>query len=113
MKILLISILGHHKIGLDLGVISMHSRFFYLRSRYRIRVAKISKIFLRGVGLLDILDTYEGERYMLVPSLRMKKNESTTYGKLKFHSSSLARGQKSLHKLSKSYHKDYHNNRGS
>ena len=28
MKILLISILGHHKIGLDLGVISMHSRFF-------------------------------------------------------------------------------------
>ena len=59
-------------------------------SRYRIRVAKISKIFLRCVGLLDIPDTYEGERYMLVPSLRMKKNESTTYGKLKFHSSSLA-----------------------
>ena len=28
MKILLISILGHHKIGLDLGVISMQSRFF-------------------------------------------------------------------------------------
>ena len=28
MKILLISILGHHKIGLDIGVISMHSRFF-------------------------------------------------------------------------------------
>ena len=50
MKILLISILGHQKIGLDLGVISMHSRFFYLRSRYRIRVAKISKIFLRGGG---------------------------------------------------------------
>ena len=48
MKILLISILGHHKIGLDLGVISMHSRFFYLRSRYRIRVAKISKIFFEG-----------------------------------------------------------------
>ena len=48
MKILLISILGHHKIGLDLGVISMHSRFFYLRSRYRIRVARISKIFFEG-----------------------------------------------------------------
>ena len=72
MKILLISILGHHKIGLELGVISMNSRFFS-RSRYRIRVAKISKIFLRGVGLLDIPDTYEAERYMLVPSLPMKK----------------------------------------
>ena len=112
MKTLLISILGHHKIGLDLGVISFILDFF-LRSRYIIRVAKISKIFLRGVRLLDIPDTYEGERYILVPSLRMKKNESTTYGKLKFHSSSLARGQKSLHKLSKSYHKDYHQNRGS
>ena len=84
MKILLISILGHHKIGLVLGVISMHSRFFFLRSRYRIRVAKISKIFLEGVGLLDIPDTFGGERYMLVPSLRMEKNESTTYRKLKF-----------------------------
>ena len=28
----------------------MHSRFFFLRSRYRIRVAKISKIFMRGGG---------------------------------------------------------------
>ena len=28
MKILLISILSHHKIGLDLGVISMLSRLF-------------------------------------------------------------------------------------
>ena len=46
---------------------------------------------MRGVGLLDIPDTYEGERYMLVPSLRIKKNESTAYGKFKFHSSSLDR----------------------
>ena len=38
-RFLLISILGHHKIGLDLGVISMHSRLFFLRSRYRIRDA--------------------------------------------------------------------------
>ena len=37
------------------------------------------------MGLLDIPDTFGGERYMLVPSLRMKKNESTTYGKLKIH----------------------------
>ena len=28
LKILLISIMGHHKIGLDLGVISLHSIFF-------------------------------------------------------------------------------------
>ena len=44
----------------------MHSRFFFLRSRYRIRVAKISKIFMRGgggggVGLLDTPDTFGGE----------------------------------------------------
>ena len=37
------------------------------------------------MGLLDIPDTFGGERYMLVPSLCMKKNESTTYGKLKIH----------------------------
>ena len=37
------------------------------------------------MGLLDIPDTFGGERYMLVPSLHMKKNESTTYGKLKIH----------------------------
>ena len=48
MKILLISILGHHIIGLNLGVISMHSRFFFLGSMYRIWVAKLSNIFLEG-----------------------------------------------------------------
>ena len=50
---------GHHKIGLYLGVISMHFRVF-LRSRYRIGdifgVAKISNIF----GVLEIPDNYLG-----------------------------------------------------
>ena len=38
MKILWIFLGGHHKIGLYLGVISMHFRFFFLRSRYRMGV---------------------------------------------------------------------------
>ena len=37
------------------------------------------------MGLLEIPENFWGERYMLVPSLRMKKYESTTYGKLKIH----------------------------
>ena len=37
------------------------------------------------MGLLEIPDTFGGERYMLVPSLRMKKNKSTIYEKLKIH----------------------------
>ena len=49
---------GHHKIGLYLGVISMH----FLRTRYRIgiflAVAKISNIF----WVLEIPDIFGGER---------------------------------------------------
>ena len=37
------------------------------------------------MGLLDIPDTFRGDRYMLVPSLRMEKNESTSYWNLKIH----------------------------
>ena len=81
MKILLISILGHHKIGLDLGVISVHSSFFFLKVKVQNSGCQNFKDFLRGVGLLDIPDTYEGERYMLVPSLRMKKMRRNLHGK--------------------------------
>ena len=49
MKILRIFWGGHHKIGLNLGVISMHRRVFFLRSRYRMGdifwVANVSNIF--------------------------------------------------------------------
>ena len=62
MKILWIFFGGHHKIGLYLGVISMHFRFFFLRSRYRKRgifwLLKI-QIFFWGAEIPDI---YWGER---------------------------------------------------
>ena len=45
MKILLISILGHHKIGLDLGVISMHSRFFSYGQGTEFGLLKFQRFF--------------------------------------------------------------------
>ena len=55
--------MGHHKIGLYLGVISIHFSFFPNRSIYRIvdifGVAKISNIFL---GCLKFLIFFGGER---------------------------------------------------
>ena len=52
-------ILGHHKIGLYLGVISMHFRGFSLRYRKGVFlwVAKISNIF-RVLEILDIFGMY-------------------------------------------------------
>ena len=59
MKILWIFLGGHHKIGLYLGVISMHFKGLFLRSRYGIGiflgVAKISNIFLGCLKFLIIL----------------------------------------------------------
>ena len=49
MKILLISILSHHKIGLDLGVISMLSRFFL-------------KVKVQNLGLLKFQRFFKGGR---------------------------------------------------
>ena len=59
LKILWIFLGGHHKIGLYLGVISIHLGFF-LRARYRMRdilaVAIISNIF----WVLEIPDIFWG-----------------------------------------------------
>ena len=52
---------GHHKIRLYLGVISMHLRVFFLRSRYRMGdifwVANVSNIF-RVLEIPDIVWGY-------------------------------------------------------
>ena len=73
MKILWIVFGGHHKIGLHLGVISMHLGSF-LRPRYRmgvfLGVAKASNIF---GGSLKFFILFWGEQQMLGPSLRMSK----------------------------------------
>ena len=65
---------GHHKIGLYLGVISMHLRVFTQGQGTErgifFGVAKISNIFL---GCLKFLIFLLGERLKLGSSLRMKK----------------------------------------
>ena len=61
MKILWICFGGHHKIGLYLGVISMHFEGLFLRSMYRMRDifggCKSSKYFL---GVYEIPDIFFG-----------------------------------------------------
>ena len=60
MKILWIFLGCHHKIGLDLGVISMYFRYFLkvkVQNWGYLRVDKISNIF----GVFDIPDIF-GER---------------------------------------------------
>ena len=63
---------GHHKIGLYLGVISMHFRVFSLGQGtewgYFVGLLKF-QVFL---GCLKFLIFLGGERYMLSLSLRMK-----------------------------------------
>ena len=55
MRIFLISILGHYKIGLDLGVISMHSRFFSKGQGTEFGLLKFQRFFLGGWGCLLFL----------------------------------------------------------
>ena len=73
MKILWIFSRGHHKIGLYLGVISMHLGSFLKvkvqNSGYFLGLLKFQTFF----GVLEIPDIFGGEGQMLSPSLRMKK----------------------------------------
>ena len=64
---------GHHKIGLYLGVISMHFRVFSEGQGTKwgifLGLLKFQILF----GLLGINGIFGGEQQMLRPSLRMKK----------------------------------------
>ena len=75
MKILWIFFWGHQKIGLYLGVISMHFRIFSSGQGTDwgnfFGVAKNSNIF----GVLEISDIFLAERYMLGPRIRLKQKK--------------------------------------
>ena len=61
MKILWTFFGVHHKIGLYLGVISMHFSFFFLRSRYRLGNIFFGLVNFQIIfGVLEIPDIFWG-----------------------------------------------------